>query len=284
MSKLPTLSLIVPVYNEAEQLPGCLDALLAQASEIFEIIIVDNNSSDDSLAIVKKYARQSTLIRVLRENQQGLVPTRNRGFMAAKSDVIARIDADTKVLPGWALAIRQCFTSDDEIQALDGTTSYYDIPFERLTTSISRLIVSGSNRLFGGSGSLYGPNMALRTSVAKQLVKLSCSSGRINEDLDLTIHLRRMDYRIRHCEQMQAAISGRRLASWPVNFWRYCRQWPRTYAVHGDKLAARLTYLFMVFGCLGQMLIVLPLRAYDPARRRLSLRCLINHQEDRTIP
>ncbi|MGH7238138.1 MAG: glycosyltransferase, partial [Candidatus Saccharimonadales bacterium] len=225
---LSSLAVVIPVYNEAGHLPACIDALLGQAKNLNEIIIIDNNSNDGSLEIARKYAKNYKLIWVLQELKQGLVPTRNQGFLVAKSDIIARIDADTQVEAGWAKSIRECFKNHSKIAALDGEVFYYDLPFKRLSAKISSLIVANSNRAVSGSASLYGSNMALRAEVARQLVAVSCDRRDINEDLDLTIHLRQIGGQIRHCPDMRAAISGRRLASWPASFWHYSMQWPRT--------------------------------------------------------
>ncbi len=53
-----TLSVVIPVYNEEKYLKRCIDALLDQGESVNEIVIVDNNSSDESLSILKKYAEK----------------------------------------------------------------------------------------------------------------------------------------------------------------------------------------------------------------------------------
>ncbi|MGH7195307.1 MAG: glycosyltransferase [Candidatus Saccharimonadales bacterium] len=280
---LPSLAVVVPVYNEAAHLPKCLDGLIKQLQNVNEIIIIDNNSSDESLTIARNYAKKYQQISVLLEPKQGLVPARNRGFRAAKSEIIARIDADTRVEPGWALAIRECFGANPDAAALDGRVTYYDLPCQKLAAKISSLIVNNSNRTVSGSASLYGPNMALSARVARQLLPISCTERWLNEDLDLTIHLRQIGGEIRYCPDMKAAISGRRLTSWPTNFWRYSLQWPRTYAAHGQTKAARAAYVINFFGCLGQTLICPILRAYDPSQQRLSWRQFKSRASDRGL-
>lgn len=281
--KLPSLSVVVPVYNEGDDLAFCLESLLAQADDIHEIIVIDNNSTDGSLAVVRRYAKNWPIIKVLQEKAQGLVPTRNRGFLAAKGDITARIDADTRVSLGWALAIRRYFGDHPSAAALRGDSHYYDLPFDRFTAKICSFILDDCNRAVSGFASLYGSNMAIKTSVAKELAHDSCF-GNVNEDLDLTIHIVEQMYVIGYQPDMLAYVSGRRFKSSPVSFFHYCINWPRTYARHklyGDALRAML---FTLLFCAGEALIFLPARAYDPESFQMSLKRLRDYNVDRIIP
>lgn len=283
-SKLPSLSVVVPMYNEASHINQCLERLLDQQKDLLEILVVDNNSSDNSVEIVQPLAQQHKIIKLLRQPTQGLIPSRNLGFTTARGQVVARIDADTQVAPGWAAAIRQSFAKQPDIAALDGQTRYYDLPFENFSAYVSKLVVTGSNKFAGGTGSLLGPNMAIRTDIAKQLTKLACTNRKMMEDLDLTIHIRRLGGKIERNEAMLAYISGRRLGSNPWNFWHYSKMWPNTYAIHGKRLAKWLTMAIVILGIPGQALIFLPVRAFDPDRRTFSWKYLRGHQGDRINP
>lgn len=97
------LSVIVPVYNMERFLPRCFESLLHQGMGIgengkapdYEIICVDDGSTDQSSAILADYARQyPELIRVIRQENQGLGPARNTGMDAAKGEYIGFVDSD----------------------------------------------------------------------------------------------------------------------------------------------------------------------------------------------
>lgn len=283
-AKLPDLSVVVPMYNETSHISQCLDHLLTQQKDILEILIVDNNSTDDSAKLVRQVAKRHKIIKLLHQPKQGLIPTRNLGFTSAKGDVVARIDADTRVAPGWAAAIRQSFAMQPDIAALDGQTRYYDLPFENFSAYVSKLVVTGSNKFAGGTGSLLGPNMAIRADIARKLTKLSCSERKMMEDLDLTIHIRQLGGKIQRNEAMLAYISGRRLGSNPRNFWNYSKMWPNTYAIHGNRPAKWLTMAIVILGIPGQAMIFLLVRAFDPDRRVFSWKYLHGHQGDRINP
>lgn len=285
MSNSLSVSVVIPVYNEAEVLSACLDSLLAQIDDIAEIIIVDNNSTDDSRKIAGRYIAAHPKVRLVEEKKQGLVPTRNRGFMEAGGKIIARIDADTRVCPGWAAEISRYFTANPDVAAITGETRYYDLPFEDFTAKISHLIVERVNGAIAGSACLYGPNMAIRADDAKWLAKVSCDeNGRLNEDLDLTIHLSGAGRNVTVAPKMAAYISGRRLKSSPVNFVPYCLNWPRTYRLHKQYSAAAMAYLLSVPFCLAMALLFLPLRAYDDEKMQFKWRRMFALHEDRVIP
>ena len=66
------VSVIVPVYNVAAYLPGCLDSILAQSHSNLEIIVVDDGATDDSGKICDNYARKDSRIRVIHKTNSGL--------------------------------------------------------------------------------------------------------------------------------------------------------------------------------------------------------------------
>ena len=111
-STAPTLSVVVPAFDEEDTIAACLERLTAQADCIAEIVDVDNNSTDRTAEIVRDLARRHPTIRLLHEAEQGLVFARNAGMDAATGDLIARIDSDTMVGDDWSRTIVDFFTAD----------------------------------------------------------------------------------------------------------------------------------------------------------------------------
>jgi Predicted glycosyltransferases len=97
------VSVIIPVWNGREHLPGCLDALLAQDYPNFEIIAVDNASVDGSAELIAEKYPQVRLIRNI--CNLGFAGGCNVGLKAAQGDVLVLLNQDTVVLPGWLLAL-----------------------------------------------------------------------------------------------------------------------------------------------------------------------------------
>lgn len=92
----PKISVVVPAYNEEKFIGRCLKALRAQRFRDYEIIVVDNSSTDATAEIAANYAD-----RVLYEERKGVAYARQRGFMEAKGHIIASTDADTIVGENW---------------------------------------------------------------------------------------------------------------------------------------------------------------------------------------
>jgi GT2 family glycosyltransferase len=97
------LSVIIPNWNGARHLPTCLDSLHRQTYPHMEVILVDNASRDESVALVRRDYPQVVLVQ-LNENL-GLTGGINRGVQAARGEIIAPLNNDTEVAPGWAEAL-----------------------------------------------------------------------------------------------------------------------------------------------------------------------------------
>lgn len=90
----PTVSVIIPVYNAQEGIKQCLDSLLNQSFTDFEIILLNDGSTDNSLEVVEKYAAVNDFIRVIDKENEGVAKTRNKGIQLANGKYIVFIDND----------------------------------------------------------------------------------------------------------------------------------------------------------------------------------------------
>jgi len=91
------ISVIVPVYNVAPYLPRCIDSILAQSFGDFELLLIDDGSTDASGAICDEYARKDKRIKVFHKENGGLSDARNYGMERARGDYIGFIDSDDYV-------------------------------------------------------------------------------------------------------------------------------------------------------------------------------------------
>ncbi len=94
MSHIPAISIIVPIYNVEAYLPCCLDRVLAQSFEDFELICIDDGSEDNSGAILDDYAQRDDRIVAVHQPNHGLAHARNRGLALAGGEYIAFLDSD----------------------------------------------------------------------------------------------------------------------------------------------------------------------------------------------
>jgi len=98
-AELPTVSVVMGVYNGEALLPETIDSVLAQDMRDFEFIIVDDGSTDGSAAVLQHYATADSRIRVFHKSNAGLTLALIDGCNAARGEFIARIDVGDTMTP-----------------------------------------------------------------------------------------------------------------------------------------------------------------------------------------
>ena len=91
---MPKVSVIIPVYNTEKYVSDCLDSLLNQSFKDWEAICIDDGSTDNSLKILKKYAKKDKRIKILSQKNQGVVVARNNAIKHASAELIYPLDSD----------------------------------------------------------------------------------------------------------------------------------------------------------------------------------------------
>ena len=94
MDQLVQVSVIVPVYNVEQYLPHCIDSILSQTFIDFELLLIDDGSTDDSGKICDEYAEKDNRIRVFHKENGGVSSARNRGLKEAKGKWVTFVDSD----------------------------------------------------------------------------------------------------------------------------------------------------------------------------------------------
>jgi len=97
--KSPAVSVVLPVWNGADVVERAVRSILDQTFHDFELVVLDDGSTDDTPEILRTLRKQDPRIRVLRMPHGGIVSALNRGCRAARAPVIARMDADDISLP-----------------------------------------------------------------------------------------------------------------------------------------------------------------------------------------
>ena len=98
------VSVIIPCYNAERYLPQCLDSVLAQQERDFEVLLVDDGSSDGTLSVARGYAERDARITVLHQENAGVCAARNLGLEHAAGDWVTFVDSDDLITPD-ALAV-----------------------------------------------------------------------------------------------------------------------------------------------------------------------------------
>lgn len=95
------ISVIVSVYNTEKYLNQCIQSILKQTYHNLELILVDDGSTDRSLAICTRYQQQDSRVRVFHQANQGVSKARNYGMDVAAGDLITFVDSDDYVMPNY---------------------------------------------------------------------------------------------------------------------------------------------------------------------------------------
>lgn len=99
MDSEKSLSILLPFRDAANTLAECLQSIARQTFGDFEIIAIDDHSTDGSTELVRNFANTDTRVRLIQNKDPGLVPALNLGIQQAQSDLIARMDADDLMHP-----------------------------------------------------------------------------------------------------------------------------------------------------------------------------------------
>jgi glycosyltransferase involved in cell wall biosynthesis len=233
---LPTVSIVIPAYNEQDTIKSCVVAALDQTVPADEIIIVDNRSTDGTAAVVRalQAAYPDAPIRYLVQNElQGLIPTRNFGLDSATSEVIGRIDADSVLEPNWVEEVRKAFV-DPAVAACTGPVIYYDMPLRRFGHIADDALRRALIRIASEYHLLFGSNMAIRSSAWQQIRDEVCldPDDELHEDVDLSLHLHEHKLKIVYSSEMVTGMSARRLDDSPREYYSYVMRFERTYKKH----------------------------------------------------
>lgn len=240
-NKTLTLSIVIPVYNEENYLPACLDSIAGQTVIPKEVIVVDNNSSDQTA----KIARQYRFVKVIKEKRQGVFFAARRGFDAASGDIIGRIDADTLLPPEWVETVLGELKAKD-VAAVTGPVNYYDMPLPHANYWFDHVMRVLTYRFaYQNSPFLYGSNLAIRRRVWKSLAPGLCTRQDIHEDIDLAIHVKEAGHDIVYTKALLSGASGRRYNDGLKSFKGYIGMYRRTYSGHSLYSLAMYPALFM---------------------------------------
>lgn len=98
---MPKISVIVPVYNAVEFIHRCIDSILAQTFDDFELLLINDGSKDNSGVICDEYAEKDSRVRVFHKKNEGPSSARNLGLYYAKGDWVTFCDSDDWVYREW---------------------------------------------------------------------------------------------------------------------------------------------------------------------------------------
>lgn len=110
-----TFSIIIPAYNAEAYLPRCLDSILSQEFDDYEVIVVNDGSADGTAAILDEYTATHANMRVLTQNNQGMASARNRGMEVAQGEYVMFVDSDDRLSQSALIALAPHLGGEDII-------------------------------------------------------------------------------------------------------------------------------------------------------------------------
>ncbi len=138
------VSIIVPAYNEEENIENTLKSLLKQTYSDYEILVVNNNSKDNTQKIAEKY------VKTINETKQGYMHAVQRGINETSGDLISICDADSIYPPNWLKRMVRPFEKHPKIVATYGIGAFMDKgKFFKFVSMISYTLFLWISKLFG---------------------------------------------------------------------------------------------------------------------------------------
>lgn len=172
-----------------------------------------NNASTDTTGEV---ARKYSGVTVVDEPKKGIVSARRAGFVASTGDLIANIDADTRITPGWIKKVVSEFSKDDKLVALSGPFVYYDLSrtvrfFVRFFYYLGFFFYLIIRYVLHVGSILQGGNFVVRRDALEKIGGFDTSIYFYGEDTDVARRLSKVG-KVKFTFDLPANSSGRRLA------------------------------------------------------------------------
>ena len=120
-----TISIVVPVYNAEQYLFECINSVLTQSYQNFELILVDDGSKDSSGKICDEYGCKDARIKVIHQQNGGVTSARRKGVEEAHGEWVSFVDADDKVTSDGIKVLADYITKDPELDIIEGSYTWF---------------------------------------------------------------------------------------------------------------------------------------------------------------
>ncbi len=214
-------SFIIPAYNEEHYIAHCLDMITTAIGgpdyaigkdADYEIIVVDNGSTDGTAAIVGRYHH----IMLLREPRRGANRARETGFEASHGDLVAFLDSDTEVVPGWIARVEGEFALDPKLVCVSGPFIFYDLPIAmriltRTFDCLSWLVYFVNRFILHTTSAIQGGDAVVRSSALRKIGGHNVDLKFYGDDADLAKRLNKIG-KVVFSFRFSLRSSGRRIA------------------------------------------------------------------------
>jgi glycosyltransferase involved in cell wall biosynthesis len=192
------ISFSIPAYNEEHRIGRCLESvqkeiIRAGMENDTEIVVVNNASTDRTKDIASKFAG----VKVVDESRKGLTFARQAGFQQSTGELVANVDADTMVPPGWLDTVSHEFDRSKDLVALSGPFIYYDLtPLKRFWVKcfygIGYATYAFNKHVLHAGAMLQGGNFIVRRDAMERIGGFDTSIHFYGEDTDVARRLNKI--------------------------------------------------------------------------------------------
>jgi glycosyltransferase involved in cell wall biosynthesis len=167
VTSLPAVSVLMPVYNAGRFLAPAIESVLAQTLADFELIAINDGSTDGSCAVLQEFAARDARIRVVAQDNQGIVASLNRALALARAPLIARMDADDIARPDRFAKQVAFLQRYPEIAAVSGAMDVIDENGAYLRTDTFPTLPEAVARELDHRSCVCHPAAMVRTAVMR---------------------------------------------------------------------------------------------------------------------
>jgi cellulose synthase/poly-beta-1,6-N-acetylglucosamine synthase-like glycosyltransferase len=218
---------VIPAYNEADCIGDCLRSILREIRSSgcsAEIIVVNNASTDETARVAAGFPG----VTVVDEPRAGVNRARQAGFLHARGDIVACVDADTTLTRGWIRTVIRAFARRERVVCVTGPCVYRDVsPFVRIATVAWYVVAFVGFGLLGQfvlrrSSLVQGGNHAVRRSALERVGGYNTQIDFHGDDMDTSRRLAKAGV-VLFTFRLPAYTSARRLRREGVlrTAWKY---------------------------------------------------------------
>jgi len=220
----PTISILIPAYNEEKSIGKCIDSCLNQTRKVDEIVVVNDGSTDKTLEILESYGDKVRVVD-LEKNTGNKSKAQEIGLKYINTDIFISTDADTRLDENFVNYIMEELNDEKTVGVCGFIESEKDNFYTRvreINYILSQFIYKKAQNEIGAIIVLAGCSSAFKTKIFKENVKFDHDN--ITEDLDFTYKLKLAGKKIRYDERAIVYTQD------PNNFKSYFRQLYRWYS------------------------------------------------------
>jgi glycosyltransferase involved in cell wall biosynthesis len=197
----PVISIILPAYNAAMYIEQTINSLLLQSFTNFELLIIDDGSTDDTATIIKKFT-DSRIVFIKNEQNLGLIKTLNKAALLSKGKYIARMDADDIALPERLQLQKEYLNTNISVAAVAGWVNFINEKSEitgvwaldRLTNTAATI-----KKALLKENCIAHPSVMIRAEILQKFKY--CEKQQHVEDYDLWLRLFAKGYAVEKVQQ-----------------------------------------------------------------------------------